>query len=167
MLLGIVSDTHNHLENTRQALDQLRARQVTRVIHCGDITTPAVVELFEGFQVTFVFGNMDHFHADLMEAAKRLFGMGSMGYSYTAAIDGRRVAVCHGDDIDILQNFIREGVYDFVLHGHTHLRRSEKVGGTWVINPGALGGRQAEERSFCVLDLATDEAEFIMIESAD
>jgi len=164
MKLGIVSDTHNHIDNTRRAVAVLRARGVERVIHCGDITTTAIVELFEGFKLTFVFGNMDHYHADLMTAAKKLFGIGSMGYHYTANIDGKRVAVCHGDDEEMLRGFIQQGVYDFVFHGHTHRRRDQLIGQTRVINPGALGGRQSEPRSVCVLDLQTDEAEFVMID---
>lgn len=164
MKLGILSDTHNHVENTRRAISAFRERDVTRLIHCGDISTIPIVEMFEGFTVTFVFGNMDQFHADLMTAAKAIFGMGSMGYSYTAAIDGKRIAVCHGNDADMLNGFIQQGNYDFVFHGHTHLRRDEIVGKTRVINPGALGGNMPQARSICILDFETEQTEFVMIE---
>jgi predicted phosphodiesterase len=33
-----------------------------------------------------------------------------------------------------------------------------------VINPGALGGVRHESRSFCILDLQTDELRFIEVE---
>ena len=164
MKLGILADTHNHIENTRRALDAFRERGITRLIHCGDLTTVAIVELFAGFSVTFVFGNSDQFHADLMQAAKALFGMGSMGYSYTAAIDDKRIAVCHGNDEDMLNGYIQQNTYDFVFHGHTHHRRDEIVGKTRVINPGALGGNRPEQRSICILDFETEETEFVMIE---
>ena len=146
MKLGILSDTHNHVNNTRRALEIFREREVTRLIHCGDISTPGIIELFEGFKITFVFGNIDQFHADLMEASKKLFGIGSIGYHYTAIIEEKLIAVCHGDDEGVLRGFIEQGVYDYVFHGHTHRRSDQMMGRTRVINPGALGGRKPEPR---------------------
>jgi len=164
MKLGIISDTHNHIENTRRAVEIFRERDVERIIHCGDLTTTPIVDLFKGLKVTFVFGNMDHSHADLMTAAKKYFGIGSMGYHYTANIEGRRIAVCHGDDDELLSRFIFADIYDFVFHGHTHSRRDKLVGQTRVINPGAIGGKQTEPRSVSILDLETEEAEFVILE---
>jgi predicted phosphodiesterase len=48
LIIGILSDTHNHQKNTQTALAVLREREVQTVIHCGDITTPSIVELFAG-----------------------------------------------------------------------------------------------------------------------
>lgn len=166
MKIGILSDTHNNIENTRRALEVFRKHHVSRLIHCGDITSISVVELMKGFHVTFVFGNMDQHHADLLEAAKKAFGMGSMGYNYTADIDGSRVAVCHGDDQEMLNNFINSGVNDYVFHGHTHMRRDDRVGNTRIINPGALGGKQKEPRSICILDLKSGRASFYHVEDS-
>jgi putative phosphoesterase len=165
MKIGIMADTHNHIENTLRALDLFRRHEVDRVFHCGDITTDQVVELFTGWNVVFVFGNMDRFHADLMQKAKLLIGEGAMGYYYTAEItDGVRVAVCHGDNEEQLDEFIRSGLYHYVFHGHLHKRRDEQIGDTRVINPGALGGKKVQSRSVCILDLDTGEAEFIDVE---
>ncbi len=167
MKIGLIADTHNHRENTSRALEVFRQNSVERLIHCGDITSTPIVEMFEGFKVTFVFGNMDQFHADLMEAAKKLFGIGSMGYHYTASIDGKRVAVVHGNDEEMLQDFIREGAYNYVFHGHTHRRRDTLIGKTRVINPGALGGRRPESRSVCILDLEAEQTEFVIIDEPE
>lgn len=165
MRIGILSDTHNHIENTRRALQIFRDHEVERLIHCGDITTTQVVELFEGWSVTFVFGNMDRSHADLMMLAKELIGVGSMGYTYTAELgNGVRIAACHGDDLGILNEFIHSGIYQYVFHGHSHSRRDRTFGSTRVICPGALGGREREPRSVCVLDTSTDVATFVEVE---
>jgi putative phosphoesterase len=166
MKIGILSDTHNNIENTQRALEIYRKHRVSRLIHCGDITSVSIVEMLKGFQATFVFGNMDQFHADLLEAAKKVFGMGSMGYNYTADIDGARIAVCHGDDSEMLEGYIQSGLYDYVFHGHTHLRRDDRVGETRVINPGALGGKQKEPRSLCILDLKSGQASFYQVEES-
>ncbi len=167
MKIGIIADTHNHRKNTLRALDILQEHQVERIIHCGDITTPPIIKLFEGCKVIFIFGNIDRYHADLMEMARDVVGMGSIGYHYTADWDGVRVAVCHGDDFDQLDEFIHSGRYDYVFHGHSHRRRDETIGETRVINPGALGGTQKESRSFCVLDLDTGNAHFIELPDDD
>jgi hypothetical protein len=163
MKIGIVADTHNNVENTQQAVDILKAEKVDRVIHCGDITTPQIIEVFTGMQAVFVFGNIDHSHADLMAKAKELMGMGSIGYSYTAVWEDLRIAVIHGDD-SRLDEMVHSGRYDYVFHGHTHQRRDERVGDTRVINPGALGGSKKETRSLCILNTETGEAVFHEIE---
>lgn len=46
MLLGVVSDSHGHVGNTRQAVRMLQSLDVAAVIHCGDIGTPEIVKLF-------------------------------------------------------------------------------------------------------------------------
>ena len=164
MRIGILSDTHNHIENTFWALELFRRLGVRRLIHCGDISTPAIVELFEGFHTTFVFGNQDHHHADMMLAAKKLNSQAMMGYHYTANIDGVRVAACHGDITETLDEFIRSGQYQYVFFGHTHLHSDKVIGNTRLINPGALGGRESEPRSIAVLELVTGKVEFITLE---
>jgi putative phosphoesterase len=164
MKLGIIADTHNNIENTRRALEVFREQGVERIFHCGDISTPAVIELFAGWDATFVFGNIDHHHADLMTAVRRVSGLGRVGYHYTGEVDGIRIAVCHGDEAEQFDDFVRSGLYRYVFHGHTHRRRDEIIGTTRVINPGAVGGQQRESRSVCVVDLETGEAQFIEIE---
>lgn len=165
MKLGILSDTHNHIENTFWALELFRRLGVKRLIHCGDISTPAIVELFEGFHTTFVFGNFDHHHADMMQAAKKLNSQALMGYHYTANIDGIRMAACHGDIQETLDGFVNSGLYRYVFHGHTHQHSDRVIGATRVINPGALGGKEPEPRMICVLELITGEAEFLTLDS--
>jgi hypothetical protein len=70
---------------------------------------------------------------------------------------GKRVFMIHGDQRSELEKRTASGDYDFVLHGHTHRFRDERVGSTRVINPGALGGRFVGERSFATLDLMKNE----------
>jgi putative phosphoesterase len=163
MRIGILSDTHDHIENTRQALEILRREGVERLFHCGDVTSPEVVALFEGWDVLFVRGNMDRL--ELLEPAVVALGRQPfLGDELTTTLAGRRIAFLHGNDTARLQQCIASGEFDYVFHGHTHRRRDERAGRTRVINPGALGGVRRESRSFCILDLQTDELRFIEIE---
>jgi predicted phosphodiesterase len=51
--------------------------------------------------------------------------------------------------------------FDYLLHGHTHVKRDERVGRTRVINPGAL--HRAREKTVAVLDTATDMLTFLTV----
>lgn len=164
MKLGILSDTHDNLANTRHALDVFRQHSVEQIVHCGDITISQVVTLFSEWRVVFVFGNLDREHAELAAAVKRLSGSCSIGYSYTGLLGGASVAVYHGNDDEYLASLISSSRYDYVFHGHTHRQRDDQFGRTRVINPGALGGR-GRGRSVCVLSLPDGLATFIDIDA--
>lgn len=165
MKLGVLSDTHNDAANTRRALDLLREHGAERLIHCGDLTTPEIVALFEGWQVDFVVGNMDQSYQPLQEAVRRL-GTATFSDEIRTGIGGVQVAATHGHHESLLDEMIRSGLYAYVFHGHTHRRRDEQVGPTRVVNPGALGGMRYQPRSFVVLDLASGELEFVTLDEA-
>jgi len=158
--LGILSDTHNHQANTQRALQVLAAEGVTHLIHCGDIASVRMLELFVGWHVQFVFGNTDYERAEINHAAQVL-GFPRIGFHLETTLAGVGVAACHGNDPDLLRSLIEGGRFRYVLHGHTHRRRRQMVEGVWVINPGALGGTRRETRSVAVLDLPGGECRFI------
>lgn len=163
MRIGLLSDTHDNLPNVRAAVDILRAEGVTRVLHCGDVCGPAVVEALMGFEVYFAQGNMDRMPA-LAMAVEALHGVDRLATSYHALVlNGRSVAFLHGHDEGLLSRLIQSGEYAYVFYGHTHRRSDRRVGSTRVLNPGALGGTRRERRSFCLVDLETGEARFIEI----
>lgn len=164
MKLGIISDTHNNIGNTQRVLSLLRERGVERLLHCGDVTTANTVALFAGWQIHFVYGNIDgdaEDRGELAAAVRQVIGEGAIDMEYTASIDGVAFAVCHGHERRRLDGLIHSGKYDYVFHGHTHRRRDERIGRTRVINPGSLGGLKMQSRSFCILDLAVGNADFI------
>jgi len=160
MKIGVISDTHADVETTRHALEMLREEGVSKIIHCGDVTTSDVLELFDGWDVSIVYGNMDYNKGGLRGAARQLEGV-SIRSTYTEELNGIKLAACHGHQSQVLQDFINSGMYDYVFHGHTHKRRDERIGETRVINPGALGGMRKQSRSLCVIDLETGNVRFI------
>lgn len=169
MRIGILSDTHNHEANTRAALDIFRARGITRLIHCGDLTTPEIIYLFSGWEVTFVFGNIDRDWPALIAAAKAI-GAPPLKMSHEVAVDGVLIGVTHGADQNLLTSMMMSGKYAFLCHGHTHERRNElrSAYNVRVINPGALGGNKPQSRSVCILDTASGAVEFItLVEESD
>jgi putative phosphoesterase len=163
MIIAVLSDTHDNRNTVRKALKAARGRGAEEILHCGDLTSSSVLALFGGWTVQYARGNMDRDGAEIRAAVERL-GAGS-GYGDELQLErgGLRIAVMHGNRADRLSAAVRSEKFDFVFHGHTHRRRDERVGRTRRINPGALGGLAVGNFSFCLLDTATREVEFIEV----
>ncbi len=156
MILGIISDTHGHVDFTRPAVHALTARQAEIVIHCGDIGSVDIVRLFDHrSQVHFVFGNVDVATALLRKAIE---DAGHVCHGRFGALElaGIRIAFLHGDDTSLLASTIESGEYQLVCHGHTHVARQHRQGPTLVINPGALF--RADPHSLAIVRLPEMEA---------
>lgn len=148
--IAIISDTHDNLAVVRQAVTHITAMNPSAVIHCGDITTPATLELFEGLPLLAVFGNCDRDRALLQDTATRL-GFAPIEDEREIQIKGVSIYVCHGHRSHLIQEMALTGVYQYLFHGHTHIQDSDTIGSSRVINPGALSN--AAQYTFPTLDL--------------
>jgi putative phosphoesterase len=162
MKIGVISDTHDNVDNLQAALEVLLAEDVTTILHCGDVCGPSMIRLLTGFDVWIAQGNVDR-HSELTRAVEETLGRGRFAWLQKPTLDGYTVAVIHGDNEEAMGNLIVSGQYAYVFCGHTHRRRNQRVGHTRVVNPGALGGTRRQTRSFCILDLETGKARFIEI----
>ena len=161
-MLGIVSDTHDNLAAVRAAVELLRRRNLTRIVHCGDITSIDTLECFKGLPLSFVFGNMDSDTAALSAKAYEL-GFEDIGTELSFEFKEKTFFVYHGTDRKLLKQVVDSGRYDYVLTGHTHLATDKRSGATRLINPGALSS--AKQYSFAILDPVTDSLEFVEVAS--
>ena len=160
MKIAVLSDTHNNREYTNRALEATRAEGVSTIIHCGDISDPETIALFDGFSVSFALGNADRDYAGLKRSAESLTPSATVAPFFELAFDGVRVAACHGHT-ETLIRLIGSGAYEYVFHGHSHRRKEERLDGTVVVNPGALGGLRAQTRSFCFVDFDRKHVRFV------
>jgi putative phosphoesterase len=159
MRIGLISDSHDDTKALKAALRRLRREGAERLIHCGDMTSVGTARLLEGWPLIYVEGNMDR-EADLVrQTLLDLDPANEVGVTYQGEIGPARIAVTHGHLEAEVDRLLAAEVYDYLLLGHTHRRRDERIGRTRVINPGALGGLQFESRSFGVLDLQTGTLE--------
>lgn len=147
MLVGVLSDTHGHIENTLKAVRTLDERGVDLVIHCGDIGSVDVVHLLNGRPAHFVLGNVDRNERRLRSAVE-VAGGTFHGRFGSLQIEGRGIAFLHGDDSRLFQETTASGKWDLVCFGHTHKAESYKLGPTTVLNPGALFRAQAHTLAF-------------------
>lgn len=152
MRIGVVSDSHGHVDCVRSAIRMLESLEVERVLHCGDIGSMAVVELFAQWPTDFVFGNCDA-QRDEFAAAIARAGQTCHGEFGDLEIAGKRIALIHSDDRRRFQQAIQSGDYDLVRYGHTHVAASEQISDTIVLNPGAL--YRANPHSIAVVELPT------------
>jgi hypothetical protein len=157
MLIALLSDTHDNVANTQAALALLAPHNPGAYLHAGDMVSPWMLDLFAGLPLHFVFGNNEFDHGELrsLALARSLQCHDALG---DITLDGARICLTHGHDRE-LPRAVRSGAYRYVIHGHTHVRRDERVGGTHIINPGAL--HRAAVKSVALLDLATDELRFL------
>jgi hypothetical protein len=160
MRLGILSDTHDRSDMMRLAVDALRARGAAFFIHCGDVCTPDLLDHLAGLPSAVVWGNCD-FDRPALQRYATAIEVPCYGPFADLALDGKTVAVLHGDDRARMDALLRAQQHDYLLHGHTHIRRDERIGRTRVINPGAL--HRAAEKTVALLDTAADRLEVLRI----
>jgi len=170
-----MSDTHNNLQKVKLALARFQREGVQTILHAGDITAPKILEALadvspltknhpQKFDVWLAWGNMDR-HPQLEATAQALFGPGRLAQTQELMLNGARVALTHGDVWDHLQALIHTGdaakcPFDYVIHGHTHKPRDERMNTTRVINPGALGNADWRSPTYAILDLATGDLQW-------
>ena len=79
MRIGILSDTHDQVARTAEAVALLIAEGAEALIHCGDLTGPAVVDACAGVPGHYVFGNCDFDEDALRRAIAAVGASASIG----------------------------------------------------------------------------------------
>jgi uncharacterized protein len=161
MLLGVLSDTHDRYDMMAAAVRALQERGAAYFIHCGDVCAPNMLDHLAGLKSAFVWGNCDWDRAGLQHYADAI-GVACYGAMGDLEIAGKKIALLHGDDRPTFDRTLKAQAHDYLFHGHTHVRRDERVGKTRVINPGAL--HRASEKTVALLDLAEDRLEYLRIQ---
>ena len=139
MKIGLISDTHDNIQNIRKAISLFNDKNVSFVIHAGDIVSPEAVEAFAGVKLIAVLGNNDHEISGLTNAVDKIGGQ-LKGEFCEMEQDNLIFAIYHGTNSRKKELLIRSGKYNVVVCGHTHKVQNKKVGRTLVINPGTANG---------------------------
>ncbi len=162
MLIGVMSDTHDHLDNIRKALALFEARGVQHILHAGDFTSPFTYRALKNFQggFTAIFGNNDGDRVLI----KQMFGESVHPQPYVFSLADRRIVMMH--EHHVADSLAASGHYDIVIYGHTHEPVIRQVGGTLVVNPGEVCGWLYGRPTVAVADLAELKAEILQIAEA-
>ena len=126
MKIGIISDTHGHLDS--QVSKWFAG--VDHILHAGDIGEPSIIlELEQIAPVTAVLGNND-------------FGL-NFKETEVVLLNGKKFLIHHIVHPPMPEELIRRRITreapDVVVFGHTHKKFSEQLGSTLFFNPGYAG----------------------------
>lgn len=160
MRVGVVSDTHGHMAFTSAAIAMLQHRDVEVVLHCGDVGSADIVELFAPWPTHFVLGNTDY-DFESIESAAEESGQSYHGRFASIVLEGVRIAILHSDDAELFAKTVKSGEYDLVCYGHTHTAEYHYEGKTLVLNPGAL--YRATPHSFAIVDLPSLKVQHVIV----
>lgn len=163
MKIGILSDTHNNLSNLLFVLSKFRSRDITTVIHCGDLGDMGLIQYFDGFRLIYTYGNWDRSRGLINFEVQKLGNDLFAGPFFDGKIAGKKIMVLHGEVEEQVLVAVHLRQYDYIIRGHTHEHSDKQYFQTRIINPGALGGVYPEPRSFCTLDLVSNDLQFFVV----
>lgn len=159
MLIGICSDSHDHVEHIERAVRKFRELEVSKVIHAGDYCSPFTIPLFEGLPLHGIFGNNDGDKFLLMKKFKEI-GATLHGDFFSFEEEKIKIAVYHGTYREITESLESCGNYDVVISGHTHQAKVGTAGDTVTINPGSVNGFD-QDPMVALFDTETKQVKFI------
>jgi uncharacterized protein len=160
MRLGIISDTHDDVENVRAAIDIFNQKEVETVIHAGDYIFPGIVKEFSRLNAKLVgvLGNNDGEKGHLLKTFLDVGGdlKGELG---ELQIEGLKIGIYHGTSDVIKDLLVSSGKYNIFVCGHTHKMEPSGIsngkyqnnGSTLVLNPGTAH-RKVESLSGAFLE---------------
>lgn len=145
MKIAILSDTHDHIGNLRQAIAAITARGCALLIHCGDLISPFMIEELAAFPgpIHLIYGNN---LGDMMLISElihnRFPAITHHGASGAVEAGGLRIAFHHYPHI--ARALAASGAFDLVCCGHNHCREVTTIGHTSLVNPGELLGKDGQ-----------------------
>jgi len=157
--VAVISDTHWSTWNLQdplvRALDSLLSEgEFDQIWHAGDVTGSEVLEKLDSFgPVVCVKGNCDRF----------LYRQ--LPHSVAEELEQVKVGMIHGwdlplDHVSTVKSRFATDI-DIIIHGHTHQRRFQELGGdhpTTIINPGSVSSpRGGETPGYGVLVIDGDK----------
>ena len=146
MKICIISDSHDHIQLSCQAVADAKQRGAKAILHCGDIVAPIVLQQLQsyGLPIHAIHGNNT---GDLSSLEKLGQAEDNMIFYYgqdaTFTLAERRIFIVHYPHR--AQTMAITGNYELVCYGHTHeafIKCLTNVKGTQTVlcNPGSVAG---------------------------
>ncbi|MDZ7344203.1 MAG: metallophosphoesterase [candidate division KSB1 bacterium] len=165
MLIGILSDIHDHLQNLNKALEAFKHRGIRVLIFCGDFCSPIPARVLGNYdgEVHCVFGNGDGDRFQIARLAHADYPNLKLHGEYAELeFEGVNLAVTHYPFY--AQALAGSGKYRAVFSGHTHEQSEARLGDCLWLNPGEVMGWKG--RATCaVYDPKKNTAEIIELEN--
>ncbi|HPX72887.1 MAG: Phosphodiesterase [Euryarchaeota archaeon ADurb.BinA087] len=161
----MLGDTHDHLPHLKKAVKVLNREAADLYLHTGDYISPFVIPILATLngKVHGVIGNNDGDHVLLRQRCSETSTVTIAGSFSEFHTDGVRIALLHGHEGAILDVLIESGLYDVVVHGHSHRAGIAEKGPTLVINPGEVCGYLTGSSTCAMYDTEHREGRIIRI----
>jgi len=158
MLVGVLSDTHDHLDRLAAALQHFREVGVEAVLHAGDLVAPFAAKTLKQWAgpLYVVYGNNDGERKGLKSVLPQI-----ADGPICVECGGRRISLDHYPPRP--ERPAVEGA-DIVVFGHTHESRNETREGILFLNPGECCGWVSGRATVAVLDTDTLEARIVQLD---
>jgi uncharacterized protein len=163
MLIGAISDSHDNLPFVKKAVQTINERNVELVLHAGDFVAGFVIPQLAKLnsKLVGVFGNNDGDHELLRKRFSETNNCTIHDRFAQITIDGCRIGLLHGHEMELLLAIIDSGYFDVVVHGHSHNHSIERKGKTLIVNPGELCGYLTGKSTIAIIDTAKNDAEIV------
>src|SRR5918996_4075489 len=113
MKIGLISDTHDNIQNIQKAVRKFKDKHVDVVIHAGDFVNPIAVESLAGVKLVGVLGNNDTDIAGLISTFDKIHGE-LKGEIFETVYGGMKFAVYHGTNFAKKEQLIKSGSMMFL-----------------------------------------------------
>jgi hypothetical protein len=162
MKIGILADTHDHIDNTLYFLNQFNHEGVQLVIFAGDLVSPFTVEPFikAGIPVKGIFGNNEG-ERNIIQYKFNKAGFEISKQPINITTEERKIVVFHKlpdtnlDKVDA----------DIIICAHTHKREVRNEKNHLIINPGEACGWVTGEPTAIILSLPDGELKWLTKET--
>ncbi len=157
MRIGVMSDSHDHLDNIDKAIHFFNAEKVDLVLHCGDFVAPFAVKPLAQLTMKIVacYGNND---GELVGLQKTFDNLKIEVYkrNYVFTWNSKRLLMMHEPDQPDI--FAASGQFDLVCYGHTHNADIHRIDNVLVVNPGEVCGWLTRKPTVALVDLVGNTA---------
>ncbi len=152
MIIGVTGDTHNNLKNIKTICSIFNENATDLVVHTGDISLAKSLLAFKQLNCPLiaVLGNNDIEEKKSLEEAATNFNCKIFEEPYFMNINKKKFAVMHHPE---LINEEMTNTTDFIVHGHTHRYRLEKIGNCMIFNPGECAGMMKGKNKIGIINL--------------
>jgi len=137
-MLAVFSDVHDNLANLEIWGKWCQSQGIEKAIFCGDLTDRETFKelssLWPG-ELYFIQGNADNYSPADIPQRSDFYNLGRHG---RLVIEGRTIGICHEREYQPI--VLANGPVDVLFYGHTHKPWQEQCDGSWLVNPGNLGG---------------------------
>ena len=159
MKIAVLSDLHDNYADWQLINKTLQKEGIKTLFFCGDLAAPSMlkkmIEEFDGL-IHMVYGNVADRTLE-KQFADESDKVTHYGDSAEFELAGKKIALNHFPDK--ARQLAAAGSEDLICFGHNHLKTFEKIGNTYLLNPGTAGG-MFQYPSFAIFDLEKMTNEF-------